>query len=169
MINWHMILVDGLIYALVGSAYLVILLAIDARMFLNKGDYPDDVLAAVPPRTPEETRKGTLYSIPFFLWSFAYPVFSTYNFTQQAAQAVPFWALFVHAFLIFMSFWLFDLVVLDWLMFCTITPKFIVIPGTEGFAGYKDYGMHFRGHLTKGILYLVIAGAFVAGAVALLW
>jgi hypothetical protein len=61
------ILIDGTIYAVVGSVYLVVLLLIDNRMFLNKGDYPDDVLAATPPRTVEETRKALLLSLPFFL------------------------------------------------------------------------------------------------------
>ena len=55
MIDWQKILIDSLIYTIPGSIYLVILLMIDARMFLNKGDYPDDVLAAVPPRTPWAT------------------------------------------------------------------------------------------------------------------
>ena len=37
-----------------------------------------------------------------------------------------------------------DLVILDWLIFVTIQPSFIVIPGTEGMAGYKDYWFHFE-------------------------
>ena len=33
------------------------------------------------------------------------------------------------------------------LIFCTFTPAFAVLPGTEGMAGYKNYAMHFRGFL----------------------
>jgi len=36
------------------------------------------------------------------------------------------------------------LLILDWLIFVTIQPSFIVIPGTEGMAGYKDYWFHFQ-------------------------
>ena len=67
MNDWTQILQDGLVYSIVGSVYLVLLLVIDNRMFLNKGDYPDDVLAAVPPRTENETRKAKLLGIPWFV------------------------------------------------------------------------------------------------------
>lgn len=162
MLDWQKILVDGLIYSIPGSIYLVILLMIDNRMFLSKGDYPDDVLAAAPPRTPEETRKAAILSIPWFLWSFIFPIYSAVTFAR-AAGAVSFWAVYAHAFLIFMSFWLVDLVILDGLMFCLVTPSFVVVPGTEGFAGYKDFGFHLRMHFTKGLPYLLAAGLAAAG------
>ncbi len=34
---------------------------------------------------------------------------------------------------------------MDWLIFCTITPKFLIIPGSEGAKEYKDYAFHLRG------------------------
>jgi hypothetical protein len=49
-----------------------------------------------------------------------------------------------------------DWLLLDWLIVCTITPKFMVLPGTEGMAGYKNYGMHFRGFLIGTVLAAVI-------------
>jgi hypothetical protein len=49
-----------------------------------------------------------------------------------------------------------DWLILDWLIFCTITPKFVVIPGTEGMAGYKNYAMHFKGFLIGTVLSVVI-------------
>ena len=160
-----MILQDGLVYSMVGGVYLILLLVLDNRMFLNKGDYPDDVLAAVPPRTEKETRKAVILSIPWFIWTFVFPLFSTLNFARQSPVSPPFPALFAHAFLIFVSFWLVDLIILDGLIFCLITPNFVVIPGTEGFPGYKDFGMHLRGHITKGLPYLALSGFVVAGVV----
>lgn len=168
MLDIQKILIDGTIYAVVGSVYLAVLLLIDNRMFLNKGDYPDDVLAAVPPRTEEETRKAFLLSLPFIAWSFGYPFYSTLTYARQAAGSVLFGELFLHAFLIFFAFWLVDLILLDGIIFCWITPSFVVIPGTEGFAGYKDFGMHLRGHFGKGLIILAGSGALVAGAVWLL-
>jgi hypothetical protein len=53
---------------------------------------------------------------------------------------------------------------LDWLIFCTITPKFAVIPGTEGSEAYKDYGYHFRASITGTIL-SVVGGLVIAGIV----
>lgn len=43
-----------------------------------------------------------------------------------------------------------DLIILGWIIFCVITPNFIVIPGTRGAAGYKDYRFHFFGFLKGG-------------------
>lgn len=166
--DWQQVFLDGLVYALVGSAYLVLLLAIDNRMFLNKGDYPEDVLAAVAPRTQEETRKAALLSIPWLVWLIGYPLYSTLRFNSQATISPAFWTLFAHAFLILFCFWLVDLVVLDGILFCLITPGFVVIPGTEGFPGYKDFGMHLRGHFTKGLAGIIVSALILAGIVRLL-
>ncbi len=47
-------------------------------------------------------------------------------------------------------------------MFCTWTPGFPVIPGTEGMAGYKDWRMHVKGHMTTGLLLLGVVAALLA-------
>lgn len=169
MLNVQLILMDGAIYSVIGAVYLVGMLMIDNRMFLNKGDYPDDVLAAVPPRTPEETRKAWWLGLPWFTWSFGFPLYSGIRFVQGTGAGVQFWTVGVHIFLVMMSFWLVDLVVLDGIMFCWITPKFVVIPGTEGFAGYKDFGMHLRGHFYKGLPMLAVVSLALAGIVLLIF
>ena len=56
----------------------------------------------------------------------------------------------------------YDCIVIDWIWFCH--SKRVVIPGTEGMKGYKDYLFHVRGAL-KGML-LGIPAAFVAGVFA---
>ncbi len=165
MLNWNLILAHSILYSIPASIYLVILLLIDNRMFLSKGDYPDDVIAAVPPRTIEETRKAGILSIPWMLWAVIFPAYSVYVYIVQAGAKPPFWAVSLHAFLIFFSFWLVDLVVLDILMFATITPKFIVIPGTEGFPGYKRIDWHLRGHFKTGLPLLIVLGLAVGGVV----
>lgn len=53
----------------------------------------------------------------------------------------------------------YDCIVIDWIWFCH--SKRVVIPGTEGMKGYKDYWFHARGSL-KGML-LGIPAALVAG------
>ena len=80
---------------------------------------------------------------------------------------VSFLQLFLNAFGVAFAFNLFDLLLLDWLMFCTITPKFVVIPGTEGMEGYKDYSYHFRASLIGTVL-SVVAGLVIAGIVSFL-
>jgi hypothetical protein len=96
------------------------------------------------------------------------PVWSSFQFIAQAGAEPPFWALSLHAFLIFFSFWLVDLVVLDIIMFAGITPKFVVVPGTEGFPGYKKIDWHLRGHFKTGLPLLIVVGLIVGGIVWLL-
>jgi hypothetical protein len=60
---------------------------------------------------------------------------------------------------------LIDWLLLDWLIFCTITPPFVVLPGTAGMSGYKDYGMHVRGFLVGSVLSAVIGIAVATIAV----
>lgn len=168
MLNWNLILIHSAIYVIPASIYLVILLMIDNRMFLSKGDYPDDVIAAAPPRTKEETRKAAILGAPWMLWALAFPAYSAFVYIAQAGAKPPFWAVSLHVFLIFFSFWLVDLMVLDILMFATITPKFIVVPGTEGFPGYKQIGWHLRGHFKTGLPLLIVLGLAVGGIIWLL-
>ncbi len=37
-----------------------------------------------------------------------------------------------------------DVVVVDWLFFMTLLRGRVVLPGTEGLAGYNDYFFHFK-------------------------
>jgi hypothetical protein len=164
MLDLNKILIDGLIFSAAGSVYLVLLLVYNSRLFMSEGDYPPDVIAAAMPRTKEEKRLSAILSSPWLVWSIGFPLYSTIVFLQNTGGDAAFGLAFAHAFLILFSFWLVDLVVLDWLMFCTITPKFIVIPGTEGFAGYKDVGFHLRAHFGKGLVILVVSGLVIGGA-----
>ncbi len=61
-----------------------------------------------------------------------------------------------------MIFNLVDLVILDWLIFVTLQPKFTVLPGTEGLAGYKDYAFHFKAFL-RGTVLCFLASLVIAG------
>jgi hypothetical protein len=59
---------------------------------------------------------------------------------------------------------IFDLLVLDWFFFCTVQPRLMVLPGTEGMPGYRDYRFHFIGFL-KGLVFCAVGGLIIA----LLW
>lgn len=38
----------------------------------------------------------------------------------------------------------FDVVITDWLFFMHVLRRWVILPGTEGLAGYQDYFFHFR-------------------------
>jgi hypothetical protein len=170
MVAWLLItriLVDGAILTAIDAPLLVLALYINPRLALS--DYPADVRAAVPPRTKREVRQGVLLAIPGLLVAIGVPLYSTWLLKQQNAGELPYWMAFATILGVLMVFSLFDLIVLDLLMFYRWTPRFLVIPGTEGMAGYKDWRPHLKSQLTKGNALLVVVSALLALVPAFLY
>ena len=165
MLDASRILIDGGILALIMSAFILATLRYNPRLLLN--DYPPDVMAAVPEKTPAEKRLSVWLGIPFILVSFVLTLASTLAFSGRVGPEAPFWALFVHALGVVGIPFLVDLVILDWLLFCTFTPSFVVIPGSEGMAGYKDYGFHLKVHSRASAMIAFVALVIAAVAAAL--
>lgn len=65
-----------------------------------------------------------------------------------------------------MTFNLYDLVVLDWLVFNAWRPAMVVLPGTEDMPEYRDWRFHLAG-FGKGVL-IVTALSLVTATVAVL-
>jgi hypothetical protein len=161
------ILIDGALLTAIAAPVLVLTLYINPRIALS--DYPEDVQAAVPARTKKELRQGILLSIPFLLASIAVPLYSAWLLKQQNSGVITYWMAFVTIFGVHFVFFLFDLIVLDILMFCSWTPNFVVIPGTEGMPGYKDWRLHVRGHTRTGLPILLVVAALLALVPAFLY
>lgn len=128
-------------------------------------DYPKDVQAAVPPKTAAERRETIVWGAALVSLVFAAPLGAAVAARLQVSD-LSYAAAFMNAFVVMLAVNVFDLLVLDWLMFCTLTPRFVVLPGTEGMAGYKDYAEHFGGFLV-GLVLALVASA-VIGAVTIL-
>ena len=134
-----------LIYYLLLSVLLYGSLAYNPRMWLHR--MPPEVTAKIPPKTPSEKRLLIkTVAIPFLLLLVAYP---TIHVLQQEAN-------WLHYFLILCSFLagfdIWDTLVLDLLIFCKLTPRFIIIAGTER----QDYA-NMSYHLTSGVKGVLIA------------
>ncbi len=162
MLDVGRILLDGGALAVVTMVFLVGVLRYNPRLFLNKGDVPADILEAVPPKTPKEKRLAALLGVPFILLAFVLPLLSTIAFDARSGSEASFGVLFAHALGVLSVPFFADLFILDWLLFCTITPSWAVIEGTEGFAGYKDYGFHLRAH-TRGAVWMFVFALLIAG------
>lgn len=160
MLDVQKLLIDGSILIAAFTALVFYVGLYKPRLFLTKQDTPADILAAVPPQTEAEKREAKLLAIPLLLIMVGGVFYSTYTFALQSGAS--FGTLFLHAAILVLAISLFDLVVIDWLVLNTITPQWTVFPGTEGFAGYKDYGFHGRAHL-KALPGLAIAAALLAG------
>jgi hypothetical protein len=154
------ILIDGSILTAIVASILVLMLYFKPRLALS--DYPEDVKAIVPPRTQQELRLGILISLPVLLISVAIPLYSAWLVKQQNADVITYWMAFATIFGEYFLLAMFDLIVLDILMFYTWTPRFVVIPGSEGLPGYKDFRPHMKAQLTKGNALLAIVSAILA-------
>jgi hypothetical protein len=97
------------------------------------------------------------------------PLYSNAKLRRQNNGKLSFLAAFIHSALIFFYFAVWDLVVLDWLIFVTIQPDFILISGTEGLAGYKDYWFHFEvGFLGWAQWISILVGGLVMAALSMI-
>ena len=146
---------DGGILSLMICLYLALVLRYNPRFSLP--DLPRDIQDAVPPLTKKEKRAASLFAVPFFVMVLTIPFISTLAFNGQNAGNVTFHLLFLNAYGILLITNLAELILVDLLMICTITPKFVVISGTEGLAGYKDYAHQIKAHLRGAVLMAVLA------------
>jgi len=164
MINFAKILLDGSVLSVLASITILGILRFNPRLFLQ--DYPAKIQEQVPPKTDQEKRFSLLLGIPFLILLFAVPFLSTLSQANQVVER-EFLPLFINAFGVVFIFNFVDLLVLDWLIFCLITPDFVIIPGTKGMQAYKDYRFHFRAFLI-GTVISTIAGLGIAGIVFIL-
>jgi hypothetical protein len=139
---WYRILVDGGLLSLAGAILIFGSLRFNPRLWLQ--DYPKDIQNRVAPKTPHERRASLAWGVPFLAMLVGMPALSCWVVKQQSGGSVPLGFLFLDAFGVAFLFNVFDLVVIDWLIVCAMTPAFVVIPGTEGAAGYQDYRHHLR-------------------------
>ena len=152
----------GLLLSVVLSLIVFISLWHEPRMWLH--DAPKSLQAKVPPKNAREKRITWAYSAIFLPLFFGVPLAS--GILQQLAHPeLGFWDIFLHAAGIVLVFGLVDLVLIDWLVICYWTPRFTIIPGTEGDPAYKDYAFHFHGFLI-GVPILIVTGLVTAAAAA---
>jgi hypothetical protein len=163
MSNFSKILPDGVMVSFFTSLWVILALWVNPRIFLH--DYPAKIQEKVPPKTKAEKRLTYVFGLPTMLVLLLGSFFSTLSLQEQGSA--PFWALWLNAAGVVFVFNLVDWLILDWLVFCTFTPRFVVIPGSEGMAEYKDYGFHFRGFL-HGTVYSILGGLIIAGIILIL-
>ncbi len=138
-------------------------LFVNPEIWVN--DYPPDIKEKYGPMSARVKRQATLIAIPFFIVMLGGLVWSNLKQKRQNGGVLSFKAAFVNAYALIISGWLFDLTILDWLVFVRWTPSIVVLPGTEGMAGYDDYGFHLRAHL-KALPMLTIFALVIAALTA---
>jgi hypothetical protein len=164
MLDFGRILLHGAILSGIGS--LLVMSAVYFNPRFARKDLPRDIQDATPPLTRKEKLQALAFGVPFFALVIGIPLASALTLQSPSNGDVPFLALSIHIFGVIFVFNLVDLFILDWLIYCTVTPRFVVIPGTEGFAGYKDFGHQFRAHI-RGTILMAVLSLVLAGIVVL--
>jgi len=149
-----------ILYNVTTTAALLWMITKNPRMMLQ--DYPQEIIEIVPPKTEKEKKDARLYGLPFLGLLFFYPLAA--GFYTKFNTDYSFYNIWVYVFSLLISFNVFDLLVIDWLIFCTITPTFIVIPGTERHPAYKDYRFHFTAFL-KGTVFSILGSIIFAALI----
>ncbi|MCA9959804.1 MAG: hypothetical protein KC443_12255 [Anaerolineales bacterium] len=145
IISWRRALLDGTVMNSTLSVLIYSSLAINAEMWLQ--DYPPDIKAAFGPKSKKAQIQSMILTIPFFGILLGGVIWSNRKLREENGGALTFKAAFWHTYALFAYFWLFDLTILDWLIGVTLKPSFMVLPGTEGMAGYDDYAFHLTASL----------------------
>jgi len=159
------IVTQGLFYGVIVTGYLfLIMIAFSPRVW-GYQDYPQVVKSKVPPQTKKEKIIARIIGLPWFVFVAGFPVFSTFALKSKLGGEIPFLTALLNVLAMFLLATLGDLVLVDWLLISKITPRFVIIPGSDR-EDYKDFSHHFRGHAKAAIPIIMIA-LLIAGLVSL--
>jgi hypothetical protein len=148
-----------MLFLFIGIAYL------NPEIWLK--DYPPDIQDKFGSISKKAKQQRRLVAIPVFLILFGIIILSIVQLRQISGGELTFLDIFLSTFVILQTFNVVDLLILDWLIFVTVRPSVIILPGTEGLQGYSDYGFHFRAFL-KGVVGGLIVSLIVAGITSML-
>jgi hypothetical protein len=131
-------------------------------------DYPPDIQEAVGSVDVPIGQKIVAATVSLCI-IVGVALYSSAKLRRRNGGELSFLAAFIHSALLLFSFAVWDLLVLDWLIFATIQPDFIVIPGTEGLAGYKDYWFHFEVSFLGWVQWVsILVGGLVLASLAMI-
>jgi hypothetical protein len=162
--NWMLPVQYGLVAGLVLSLALTAVVSVGqvfSRDFMVH-DYPPAIRARYGPKSTRGRR--TVAVVGVLLYAVIVGVLSVLMVWLRSSLGDGFgfvtaWISSITALFVFN---LYDLIVLDWLVFVLWRPRLIVLPGTEGMSEYGDFGFHLRGFLT-GLVFCLVGSVLTAG------
>ena len=158
-------LVFGVVLGSILFTTILVVVRINPEIMLR--DYPPDVQTEHGPMSDRSKRQKLLVAILVLAEMLGVIVASLAPNLDDTEAAGLFPTMLVHFFVMFSVFNVLDWLVLDWLIVVSLRPSFLILPGTEGMAGYRDYAFHFRGFLI-GIPITLAASLVLAALVTLL-
>ncbi len=158
------IVVYGTLLSVLTSLILVLAVLFNPRFARN--DLPKDIQNEVPPLTRREKQQALFFLVPLIALMVGIPLAFGLELKGEQGSGVSYLALAGHILAVLLAANIFELLVVDWLVYCTIRPKRLVIPSTEGMAGYRDYVHHLRSH-ARGAAVMLLLSLALAGVVLL--
>jgi hypothetical protein len=159
------ILLHGTVFAALMTLFLLaIMRGLNPRIWAFS-DYPKTITDHVPPQTDRERRIGAYTALPFFVLIFGFPIISTMMLEVTYGGSLPFLDAFLNIFALTLFGTFADFVILDYLIVGTITPDWVIIPGTEHMREkeYKEFrGYHARGHVKAFPILVLLSLVFAA-------
>jgi hypothetical protein len=144
------ILLHGSIAIILLIGYLLPIMRFINPRIWGYSDYPKEIKNRVPPQTEHERKIAAVLSVPFFLMMIGVPIISTIILKTAYGGNLPLLDAFLNAFGVLMLGNLADLFILDWVIVGTLTPSWVILPGTEDVkdTAYKSFRWsHAKGHI----------------------
>jgi hypothetical protein len=162
MSDWPLLFWNALIYgiglSLVITTIIVVSGIIEPDMWVGK--YPPDIQHKYGPMSRGAARLRPLVAGFFFVFVLVIPILGLLTLRPKVGP-IPFIPAVGFSLVALLVFNTFDLIVLDWLLFCTVQPRMMVLPGTEGMAAYREYRFHFVGFV-KGLGFCAVGSVLIA-------
>jgi hypothetical protein len=159
------VLLHGSVFAVLLTLYLLaVMRGLNPRIWAFS-DYPKSITDHVSPQTPRERRVAAYTVVPFFILIFGFPIASTMILEGVYGGSLPLLDAFLNIFGLVMFGTFADLVILDLLIVGTITPDWVIIPGTEHMRDkeYKEFrGYHTKGHARAMPVLIILSLIFAA-------
>ena len=144
-------LLNGAIISVLSGIIIMGSLWYNPRLWLQ--DYPKPIRDKVPPLSPIEKRQRLIVGVVFMgvLLSGA-----LLEVSRLRANQAEFGTAYLHIFILFFIFNLFDALVLDLFIIAWLKPKFVMPAGAEDMAYlFQDYHKHFTDFL-KGMVFCMV-------------
>ena len=157
------IVLDGSILSSAFTLFAFTGLYIDARLWIQ--DYPPEIQAVVGESFVAPVYERIIFGLIFVGIVFGGLLISNHLLKKELGNRFSLSTSFIHTFILYWIVNAADVFILDWLIFVTIQPDFVILPGTEGMAGYKDYYFHFEGSFLSWTPWLgsIIISGIIAG------
>jgi hypothetical protein len=154
----------GLLYGAILSVLLSVLIvgSLYWRPMIWIGDAPKEVRAVAPPPTAADRRAKLILGVVFIAVLLGVIAKALLGLRNLSSGALTFSDAFLVTFIIFETFNLVDLLIIDWLIVEWWRPSFITFPGAEGMNFFGGYVYHFRGFLI-GTVMVLLGSLGVAG------